>query len=388
MRALTQSETRAHVQLLQYVQETALLLPTRTALEKAIIDATLPVRTLLKVHGIHDYAAQGQGSENKVVIPARLLTDERETITQISLYRPVTKKGDPRIWIQSLPQYADADDVLALFAVDRVIYLLNLSSTRLGQLTAPEFLVARLAAAHGSKERIATELLEKLRTIALGGPIPAECLGDTAVGRTLETALGIAMNSSRKPDYYGIELKSYRAARKNRINLFAKVPNWTLSPFKSSAAILDGFGYPRSGTFKLYCEVSTMYANSQGLRLRVQASPDWLVEWAKGVGDVAVWEMDTLHQCLLEKHRETFWIRAETSHLDGREHFHFTQVKHTQSPSVVVFDQLLLNGIVTLDHLIKRDGSQVQERGPLFKIEKDGLEELFPNPRVYNLCSR
>ena len=31
---------------------------------------------------------------------------------------------------------------------------------------------------------------------------------DTAVGRTLETALGIPINSAKEPDYRGIELKS------------------------------------------------------------------------------------------------------------------------------------------------------------------------------------
>lgn len=33
---------------------------------------------------------------------------------------------------------------------------------------------------------------------------------DTAIGRTLETLLGININSSKQPDYKGIELKAFR----------------------------------------------------------------------------------------------------------------------------------------------------------------------------------
>ena len=55
---------------------------------------------------------------------------------------------------------------------------------------------------------IADELLFKLRAIAAKGFVPALLQADTSIGRTLEKLLGIEMNSSRTPDYKGIELKS------------------------------------------------------------------------------------------------------------------------------------------------------------------------------------
>ena len=60
-----------------------------------------------------------------------------------------------------------------------------------------------------------------LNKISAQGPIPALLQADTAIGRTLETLLGIDINSSKKPDYKGIELKSYRDKKGNRKNLFA-----------------------------------------------------------------------------------------------------------------------------------------------------------------------
>ena len=77
-----------------------------------------------------------------------------------------------------------------------------------------------------------------LKKIA-GNPIPSMVNADTSVGRTLETALGIDINSSKLPDYKGIELKSFRANKGNRKNLFAQVPNWKISKFKRSAEIWE-----------------------------------------------------------------------------------------------------------------------------------------------------
>lgn len=46
-----------------------------------------------------------------------------------------------------------------------------------------------------------------------------------------------------------------------------------------------------------------------------------------------------------------------------------TLVEHTRSPIVSQFDLLVHQGIITLDHLIKRNQKgKVIKKGPLFKI--------------------
>ena len=83
----------------------AFLVPTPTGYEKAIMDATETVRALLKESGTHDYEIQGQGPEAKHLVESYFvhLDGLEETVT--SLYRPVTKKGDPRIWFSKLKKY-------------------------------------------------------------------------------------------------------------------------------------------------------------------------------------------------------------------------------------------------------------------------------------------
>ena len=61
-------------------------------------------------------------------------------------------------------------------------------------------------------------------------------------------------------------------------------------------------------------------------------------------------------------------------------------MEHTKKPIISQFDILVDQGIITLDHLIKRttDG-KVVEKGPLFKIKPNALNLLFPPSNIYNL---
>jgi hypothetical protein len=371
--------------------EMAFIMPTTTGLEKSIMDATTPFRLFLYQRGIHDYETQEQGPEHKQIVRSHIVRDYEVISSQASLYRPVTKKGDPRIWFTGLKNHANPNDILGIFASGGELYVLNLTQSNIAHLmqvgdNSP--LVQLIGDMSRDANAISQELLGKIQEIAAHGRIPAIGTGDTAIGRTLETLLGIAINSSKSPDYKGIELKSYRDKRGNRKTLFAKVPNWELSKFKSSAEILDHFGYQRGEDFKLYCTLSTLRANSQGLSLRLDENDGQLVERSENVsiGDFAIWELAALHKELKKKHKETFWVAADAKVIDGTEHFSFKKVEHTRSPSVSQFDLLLGQGIITLDHLIKRrSNGRVSEKGPLFKIKPEKLDLLFPPSQIYRL---
>ena len=393
MRELASKEVSRIRALTENAVEITLIEPTRTGLEKSIMDATGLVRMYLKEKKIHDYGIQKQGQENKVVIKSFYVDNNQMIDTNASLYRPNTKNGDPRIWFQGLGRYANPNDILALMAYDNSILVLNITNLDLeeiinGKRNNPfKEIVTEISSA---SVRAAGELLSLMRAIALSGPVPAALKADTAIGRTLETLLGIDINSSKKPDYKGIEIKSYRDKRGNRKNLFAQVPDWNLSKFKSSEEILNAFGYWRGEDYKLYCTVSAIIRNSQGLRLNLDSDIRQLVETSdkSSIGDFAIWQLETLHKRLMEKHNETFWVAADTEIFDGLEYFIYKKVEHTKRPILSQFDILLEQGIITLDHLIKRKPSgTVVEKGPLFKIKPNALNLLFPPSQTYNLLS-
>lgn len=391
MRNFTTLEQNRIEILTQYSVELTIIEPTRTGFEKSILDATGPVRSFLKSKNIHDYSYQAQGIENKILVNANLITENEIRPSVASLYRPNTKKGDPRIWFKGLPSFSNPNDLVGIFTIDTKLYLVNLSRLDIkslledGNSNPLRDLVLEIS---GQANLVANELLALLLKIGQMGPVPALLSADTAIGRTLETLLGIDINSSKQPDYKGIELKSYRDQRDNRKNLFAQVPDWSNSKFKSSAEILNNFGYQRGDDFKLYCSVSTKTRNSQGLQLRVDQHVSRLLENSINpvIGDFICWSLETLHKRLLEKHNETFWISAEATFEDGKEYFHFKKVEHTKKPIVAQFDILLEQGLITIDHLIKRNvNGKVVEKGPLFKIESKSLNLLFPPSRNYDL---
>ncbi len=183
-------------------------------------------------------------------------------------------------------------------------------------------------------------------------------------------------------------MKAFRDKRGNRKNLFAQVPDWSASKLKSSAEILNEFGYNRGDNFKLYCTVSAIVRNSQGLKLKLDSDVRQLIENSDKatVGDFVVWGLETLHKRLLEKHNETFWVATDTLIIENKEHFIYKSVEHTKKPIVSQFDILLEQGIITLDHLIKRTAiGKVVEKGPLFKIKPNALNLLFPPSQTYTL---
>ena len=393
MRKLSTVEINKIKLLTENSVDLTLIEPTRTGLKKSIMDATGPVRSYFKEKLVHDYDSQMQGQTYKIFINSYLIESGSLIHSVASLYRPVSKKGDPRIWFKSLPTYVKSNDILGIIAFDNELYVLNITQIDIERLLKSKIvnpLQDLVTQIKSISNFVAEELLGLLRKVAKMGPVPAMLKADTAIGRTLEKLLGININSSKKPDYKGIEIKSFRDERGNRKNLFAQVPDWSLSKFKSSAEILNNFGYSRGADHKLYCTVSTLVRNSQGLKLNMNIKINQLLENSDrtGIGDFVVWALETLHKRLLEKHNETFWIAADSLQIDGVEHFQYKKVEHTRKPMVSQFDILMEQGIITLDHLIKRTATgKVVEKGPLFKIKPNGLGLLFPPSNIYNLAS-
>jgi len=393
MRALSNQEEEKLKVLTENAVSLTLIEPTENGLKKSIMDATGSVRNYLRTNNFHDYNLQSQGPEHKINIDALIYNETSVLNSRTSLYRPKTKKGDPRIWFTGLTRQSNPNDILALICFEDKIHVLNLTQLPIKQLIETSIanpLKEFIEEINHIENAVSKELLAMLVKLAKSGPIPSMVDADTSVGRTLETALGISINSSKLPDYKGIELKSYRSSKGNRKNLFAQVPDWTLSKFKDSTEILNEFGYSRDGDFKLYCTSSAIVVNSQGLSLKVDSDINHLIETSnkKAVGDFVVWTLGKLHQRLLEKHKETFWVAADSIKIGGKEHFQYKLVEHTRKPIVSQFDLLIEQGIITVDHLIKRGPTgRGAEKGPLFKLKDNSLNLLFPPSNKYDLLA-
>lgn len=373
------------------------VVPTATGIEKSIMDATADVREFLVRHQLHDFSMQAQGPANKNVVQTTILAQGEVVKTITSLYRPISKSGDPRIWPHGLKKLAEPSDLLAILANQDGLVIINCSQSNLTELlnfSSKEFKYI-LAQFLVGKSDVALELLEKMKEIHQLGFVQTKRVGDTGVGYTLETLLGIAANSSKTPDFKGIEIKSkrQRSGTGNRSNLFSQVPNWKLSRLKSSKELLYERGQYKEAKnrIQLVHQLSVTKPNSYYLQLKVDWSKEQLQQlyMAKSppITDV-IWEFPLLKERLLSKHKETFWITAETQGKNGEvdESFYYKKIKHTGSVDQSAFPILLDLGVITVDYTIKAlPSGEAKDQGYLFKINPNNLDLLFDQVTEYDL---
>lgn len=362
---------------------------TATGLKKSILDSTVPMRAYFLENGIHNYEEQKQGQEHKVTRRAIILTDTEKKETKVTFYRPNTKKGDPRMWIYGLGSYTNGSEIYVLFKFENALCSVNITKVDIEKcydspIITPLQEIIKSIYIEGNV--VSEELLGRFRSVK-DQWFESEVVADTGIGRTIESFLGISMNSDKTPDYKGIELKSHRDKRSSKKNvLFTQTPDWDISALKSGRQIVEKYGYYTEDGKKTYQNtVQCTPPNSQFLFLNVNQTDERLELQAqmKQLEDVAAWRLMKLHQRLLTKHHETFWIEVENEKHDGKEYFRYKQIEHTKNPNVGQFDVLIEQNIITVDLLLCRPSGHGDTYS--FKIKKEGMPLLFPESVIYNL---
>ena len=362
---------------------------TPTGLRKSILDSTAPMRAYFLENGIHNYEEQSQGPENKVFIKAAVLTEGNQFDTKVSFYRPNTKMGDPRMWIYGFGPYTNGNDIHVLFWFEQTLYSINISRVDIEKVYSSLLITPMqdvLRAINKENSCVSEELLARFRSVK-DQWFESEVTADTGIGRTIESFLGISMNSDITPDYKGIELKSHREKRSSKKNvLFTQAPDWDISYLKSGREIVNKYGYFTEDKKKTYqntvqcsppnSQLLFLYVNLLEKKLELQANK-------KSLEDVAAWRLLKLHQRLLTKHHETFWIEVESIINDNKEYFRYKQIEHTKNPNIGQFDVLLEHNYITVDLLLCRPGGHGDTYS--FKIKKKGMPLLFPESVIYNI---
>ena len=376
----------------------AFLVPTPTGYGKSIMDATAPVRELLKNANLHNYEMQKQGPEAKVLIESYFVYPDKLQKTVASVYRPLTKKGDPRIWFSKLTHYCEPCNLLALVIADSKIYVINLSNPSITvSLLKKAFVYDILLESVHQDNLIACELLNKIQLIHNQGFIPSITRGDPGVGDTLEHALGISRNNAKTPDYKGIELKAARLSRDGAVRhsmkstLFTKVPDEGMT----YRQIVDAYGkiqIPKGTSvarLQLYDTLKATHINAYNLVLEVVADNDRLkimYQREELKKYVSAWYISTLAKTLLVKHHETFWVKAVSEIHNGIEYFRYDKILHTKHPNTSLIAPLLETDKITVDiaaHYTP-DGKW-RDHGMLFKMKPQDLPLLLGTPIEYDL---
>jgi hypothetical protein len=391
--------------LTSFNTEAGYLVPTEVGMAKSILDAHGALRSYFARAEVHEFLSQNKGTGAKVTQEISVVTATELVPTTLSLYRPETKQGDPRIWIYKLNLFAKPYNLLAFIKVNGKLFVFNASDKQLIncdeagnlQLVSNTPLTELLQKKSDYVDNDAQELISKLRIISSMGFVESKRKGDTGVGMTLETLLGINANSNRAPDYKGIEIKSKRVRGKNNramnnVSLFSQVPYWSLSSCKSGMDILNMCGYVDSETNRkqLYCTVNNS-PNSQRLYLLVNENEN-LVECNVRHEDtskpVVVWDLINLKTQLEVKHKKTFWVKAKVKTDEHKnEHFHYIEVEQTQTPLISNLPALIEIGAITMDFTLskKATGNGTRDHGYLFRIKPSNFDLLFPPTKIIKL---
>jgi hypothetical protein len=377
--------------------EAAFLVPTPTGFEKSILDAHKSIRAFLKFHGIHDFETQGLGAEEfGRKMPVSFVDVDGFVVKELSLYRPKTKTGDPRMWT-NIRGYANPYNLLALIiSSDGQLFLINCSRKEVfDQAQNIESKLYKLLSDF-AKSETTNKLISELRRVASLGWVDSTRDGDTAVGHTLETLLGIKANSSKRPDYLDqIELKSGRrqpsGTAKNKSTMLSKVPDWKKSSMKA-IEILKEFGTRNveKDRLELYVTVSDK-PNRQGLYMlyteNLEVVENRVIHPAKGDMPIVQWDVVALQEDMRSKHKETFWVQAETRRDSaGNEQFRYIRVTRTRRPMVGNIGPLINSGKITLDYTMSENArGGVRDHGYLFRIWPKDLGLLFPSVEKFEL---
>jgi hypothetical protein len=385
-------------ELAKHGVEAGYFVPTDTGMSKSIVDAHEGIRRYLKSKSLHNFDEQLQGPDHKKKLAVKLVLPDCTIDRELSLYRPRTKSGDPRLWVSRLGEYAKPFNLIALIVGSTgALYVVNCSREDVWASRERAGSPLNQLLNKASTSDVAEELLQKLRDISAMGFVDSMRHGPTGIGFTLESLLGIRANSSQTPDYKGIELKSGRMPASgvsgNRSTMFSQIPRWELSHLKSGKEILKAYGYynEEKDRTQLYCSVAAM-PNSQGLFIRVDSSGEFVENLAvKKDGSespVVVWVLSELEATLAAKHKETFWIKAKQRKSGAKEQFHFTNVVHTRSPLINNFGLLVDTGKIEMDYtLSSKPSGGTRDHGYLFKLWPRDFYLLFPPPINYALST-
>ncbi|MBT4434896.1 hypothetical protein HOD02_01140 [bacterium] len=238
------------------------------------------------------------------------------------------------------------------------------------------------------------KILQALSGLSKLGPIIPSKGGSNAVGKLMQESLKIAHSTTKRNSLYNftVTATSSKLNSSGRTNIFACVPNWKSSPYKSSKELVKKFGredLSRGYSNSLFCTVTSTGPNGFGLVLRANPEKRSLQEWFVSKDEeslVAIWDISKLKEKLasLEK---TAIVTALPVNIGGKKGFHYRYVDLLEKPELINFLELLESGAITIDHLISIKVGQkaAREQGPLFKVRANAREDLYKNIKRIDL---
>ncbi|UPT76684.1 MvaI/BcnI family restriction endonuclease [Sulfurovum sp. XGS-02] len=367
--------------------EFVLIRMTPTMLNKSIIDASHPLRLLLKENLGIDYSTMEQGAKNGLKEEVELLVNGEIQTRSISYYRPKTKKGDPRFWISRLHNEVKPFDMLLLTVWEGRLYALPL----VGDIELFATVLKKIFYVDTKTLPSAVlEVQDMIKGLYRRGWIKTLRAGDTGVGYTFETENNIKENSSKEPDHKGVEIKCSRLGTSTLQTLFSRTPNYSDLPNKRKDLVVNyGYWDSEKSRYALYMTIKVNEENSKGWKLEFDYEQERIYVVKNGE-KVVFYEYSALQDALAQKHKRTVFIKAQSQNRkkknDTNEEFLYESAFYCEDSSFINFIALMEEGKVSLDFAIHHspETGKTRDHGFLWRISKEFIPLLFK--RQVQLC--
>ena len=217
------------------------------------------------------------------------------------------------------------------------------------------------------------QLRDKLSEINQMGYVVSLRKGNTGIGYTLETLLGLEENNLKTPDFGNVELKSQRNGVSNPVTMFTfNRGAWKMK----QQDLIEKYGYiDTNGRSSLYCTVNSK-SNNQGLYVKIEQESVKLYHVDGSL--IAEWAGENLINSFMNKMPALVIVYADTRiNSEEKEEFWFNEAFYLTQPNEGNLLDLVKQDIIVIDvrmHL-KENGS-VRNHGTAFRIDE----------RFWNLC--
>lgn len=219
-----------------------------------------------------------------------------------------------------------------------------------------------------------SELKYRLSEIEQIGYIVSKRRGNTGIGYTLETLLGLKENNLKTPDFENLELKSQRKGVSNRVTMFTFNRGvWKIK----QRELIEKYGYIDTN-FRpsLYCTVDTR-VNNQGLSVKIEHENVRLYHFDGNL--IAEWQGERLIDTFRKKMPALVVVNADTRiNSDEKEEFWFNEAFYLTQPNEDNLLDLIRQNIIIVDvrmHL--KENQTVRNHGTGFRIEERFLNLCF-----------
>ena len=241
-----------------------------------------------------------------------------------------------------------------------------------------------------------TPLKEKLSEINRMGYVVSLRKGNTGIGYTLETLLGVAENNLRSPDLENIELRetslgvaedNLRYSDSGNIELKSrriKSPSLlTMFTFNYSIwkieqeELIKQYGYYKDGRWALYTTVKNK-PNNRGFFIKVEQ--DYVRLYHEDGLCAIEWQLEGLIDDLKNKFSNVLLVEAESRKSGGQEEFWYKEAYLLTGIIVEKFLEYIKNGTIAIDlrmH-INKNGA-VRNHGTGFRLHRRYLNSCFNN---------